>query len=351
MLTPNVIDISEQCSTIDFSKLKSEGIKSVIIRLGVGNTQDKRATEFITEAKRVGLIIHGYHEYQDDVENQIQWSIQNAHKLGLSNNAYYFLKVRSNKNNIKELFRPFYRNWKMNRWNVGLYASVTEFNNFNSDEFERNDIYKWAIKNDDQSIEKMNLLSINSLDGIGKDIDVSGKLNQVININDSIETDPNKDYRVSSGAFVGFDYSTTSIQGGKFLVASPDGVNKIPKLGPDGSFMFNRDDGERILKLIGAEFVPKIRINKNAPSKVPSDYSDGIFYEKVFLDSFQIKVNQGKLGILTTKVIVDANHCYARQQLEIVDSKKPVILLRNGRDNAWKSWTYLLGDEENAGSD
>ena len=102
MLTPNVIDISEQCSTTDFSKLKSEGIKSVIIRLGVGNVQDERAAKFIIGAKNAGLIVHGYHEYQDDVENQIQWSVRNAHKLGLSNNAYYFLKVKSRKN-IEEI--------------------------------------------------------------------------------------------------------------------------------------------------------------------------------------------------------------------------------------------------------
>lgn len=350
MLTPNVIDISEQCSTANFSKLKSEGVKSVVIRLGVGNVQDKRAVEFIKNAQEAGLIVHGYQEYQEGVENQIYWSIQNAHKLGLSNNAYYFLKVRSNKN-IEDVFRPFYRNWKMNRWNVGLYASVTEFNNFNSDEFERNDIYKWAIKTDDQSIEKMNLLNIGFQNGLGNDVDVSGKLIQPIEDRQLTETDPNKEYQVSSGAFVGFDYSTTSIQGGKFLVASPDGINKIPKLGPDGSFMFNRDDGERILKLIGAEFVPKIRINKNALLKAPADYSDGVFYEKVFLDSFQIKSIQGKLGILTTKVIVDDNHCYARQQLEVVDSKKPVTLMRNGRDNVWDDWNYLFGDEENARSD
>ena len=135
------------------------------------------------------------------------------------------------------------------------------------------------------------------------------------------------------------------------MVASPDGINKIPKLGPDGSFMFNRDDGERILKLIGAEFVPKIRINKNALLKAPADYSDGVFYEKVFLDNSQIKVDQGKLGILITKAIVNGNHYYARQQLEIVDSKSPVTLLRNGQDDAWKDWNYLLGDEENARSD
>ena len=351
MLTPNVIDISEQCLTTDFSKLKSEGIKSVIIRLGVGNVQDERAAKFIIGAKNAGLIVHGYHEYQDDVENQIQWSIQNAHKLGLSNNAYYFLKVKNNKN-IEEIFRPFYRNWKMNRWNVGLYAPATEFKNINSAEFERNTIYKWTVKADnDQLNQKMDLLSINSLNGLGKDVDVSGKLIQIIDANESVETNPNKDYQVSSGAFVGFDYSTTSVQGGKFLVASPDGINKIPKLGPDGSFMFNRDDGERILKLIGAEFVPKICINKNALLKAPADYSDGVFYEKVFLDSFQIKSIQGKLGILTTKVIVDDNHCYARQQLEVVDSKKPVTLMRNGRDNVWDDWNYLFGDEENARSD
>lgn len=71
-------------------------------------------------------------------------------------------------------------------------------------------------------------------------------------------TDPNGDYPIKPGAFVGFDYSTTELQGGEMLVASPDGQNKIPKLSPDGQFLFNSNDGDNMWTLIK----PKIQMPK-----------------------------------------------------------------------------------------
>lgn len=63
-------------------------------------------------------------------------------------------------------------------------------------------------------------------------------------------TDPNGDYPIKPGAFVGFDYSTTALRGGVMLVASPNGKDKIPKLGPDGLFMFSIADGDNMWLLL-----------------------------------------------------------------------------------------------------
>lgn len=63
-------------------------------------------------------------------------------------------------------------------------------------------------------------------------------------------TDPNGEYQVKAGAFVGFDYSTTALRGGVMLVASPNGKDKIPKLGPDGLFMFSIADGNNMWLLL-----------------------------------------------------------------------------------------------------
>lgn len=51
-------------------------------------------------------------------------------------------------------------------------------------------------------------------------------------------TDPNGEYPIRAGAFVGFDYSTTALRGGVMLVASPNGKDKLPKLGPDAEMSF-----------------------------------------------------------------------------------------------------------------
>lgn len=63
-------------------------------------------------------------------------------------------------------------------------------------------------------------------------------------------TDPNGDYPIKPGAFVGFDYSTTALRGGVMLVASPNGKDKLPKLGPDGQFIFNIADSNNMWVLI-----------------------------------------------------------------------------------------------------
>lgn len=63
-------------------------------------------------------------------------------------------------------------------------------------------------------------------------------------------TDPNGEYPIRAGAFVGFDYSTTALRGGVMLVASPNGKDKIPKLGPDGLFMFSIADGDNMWLLL-----------------------------------------------------------------------------------------------------
>lgn len=63
-------------------------------------------------------------------------------------------------------------------------------------------------------------------------------------------TDPNGEYPIKAGAFVGFDYSTTALRGGVMLVASPNGKDKLPKLGPDGQFIFNIADSNNMWVLI-----------------------------------------------------------------------------------------------------
>ncbi len=262
MTTPNVVDLSKYQTKaingsmdIDFADLKANGIKAVIIQLGHGVTQDPAAESFIAEANAVGLIVHGYHFFESGHANQVQFSITNAQQLGLSKNAYYFLDMEGNiSGSWSDQFRPFYRNWKMNGWNVGLYASLSKYGLFNMDEFKINHVYKWVADWDvAQAPGIANVWQYNCSTGLGqytnrldKDVDITGKLIQSVKAPEQLETDINGEYPVKAGAFVDFDYSTTKIVGGKMLISSPDGINKIPKLGPDGSFIFNKKDGDRM---------------------------------------------------------------------------------------------------------
>ena len=263
MPSPNVVDLSEyQTKTangkmdIDFADLKANGIQAVILRLGHGNTRDNGVEHFIGQAQRAGLVIHGYHFYEAGINNQVEWSIQNAKELGLAANAYYFLDMEGKlPGNWPEIFRAFYRNWKMADWNVGLYASLSKYSQFDLNEFKTNEVYKWVAAWDaEHAPEIADAWQYNCSTGLGKyslkldkDVDITGKLIQKIEAPGKLETDPDGQYKIKAGAFVGFDYSTTDIVGGKMLVSSPNGVDKIPKLGPDGSFFFNREDAHRML--------------------------------------------------------------------------------------------------------
>lgn len=262
MTTPNVVDLSKYQTKaingsmdIDFADLKANGIKAVIIQLGHGVTQDPSAESFIAKANAVGLIVHGYHFFESGHANQVQFSITNAQQLGLSKNAYYFLDMEGDiSGSWSDQFRPFYRNWKMNGWNVGLYASLSKYGLFNMDEFKTNHVYKWVADWDvAQAPGIADVWQYNCSTGLGKytnkldkDVDITGKLIQSVQTPEQLETDINGEYPVKAGAFVDFDYSTTKIVGGKMLISSPDGINKIPKLGPDGSFIFNKKDGDRM---------------------------------------------------------------------------------------------------------
>lgn len=263
MPSPNVVDLSEYQTKavngkmdIDFANLKANGIKSVILRLGHGNTRDNGVEHFIGQAQRAGLVIHGYHFYEAGINNQVEWSIQNAKELGLAANTYYFLDMEGKiSGKWPEIFRAFYRNWKMAGWNVGLYASLSKYSQFDLNEFKTNEVYKWVAAWDaEHAPEIADAWQYNCSTGLGKyslkldkDVDITGKLIQKIEAPDKLESDPDGQYKIKAGAFVGFDYSTTDIIGGKMLVSSPNGVDKIPKLGPDGSFLFNREDAHRML--------------------------------------------------------------------------------------------------------
>lgn len=263
MPSPNVVDLSEYQTKvvngkmdIDFANLKANGIKSVILRLGHGNTRDNGVEQFIGQAQRAGLVIHGYHFYEAGINNQVEWSIQNAKELGLAANTYYFLDMEGKiSGKWPEIFRAFYRNWKMAGWNVGLYASLSKYSQFDLNEFKTNEVYKWVAAWDaEHAPEIADAWQYNCSTGLGKyslkldkDVDITGKLIQKIEAPDKLESDPDGQYKIKAGAFVGFDYSTTDIIGGKMLVSSPNGVDKIPKLGPDGSFFFNREDAHRML--------------------------------------------------------------------------------------------------------
>lgn len=266
MTTANVVDVSEwQPISIDWANLKANGVKAVVVRIGHGVTRDEHAADHIANATKAGLIVHVYH-YYEGVDGELQYSVNNAKSLNIKPNVYYFLDMEGTiAGSWPSIFESFRKQWAGYGWNTGLYCSLSNYAKFDNATLVKQGVYRWIAAWGSSQPSDADMWQYDSKTGLGsytsaldKDVDISGKLIVAPSTDTITNTDPNGNYELKTGAFVGFDYSTTSLQGGKMLVASPDGKNKIPKLSPDGRFLFNNSDRDNMWTLIK----PKIQMPK-----------------------------------------------------------------------------------------
>lgn len=266
MTTANVVDVSEwQPISIDWANLKANGVKAVVVRIGHGVTRDEHAADHIANATKVGLIVHVYH-YYEGVDGELQYSVNNAKSLNIKPNVYYFLDMEGTiAGSWSSIFKSFRKQWAGYGWNTGLYCSLSNYAKFDDATLVKQGVYRWIAAWGSTQPSNADMWQYDSKTGLGsytsaldKDVDIAGKLIETPDSTVVEPTDPNGNYTIKPGAFVGFDHSTTELQGGEMLVASPDGQNKIPKLSPDGQFLFNNNDGDNMWMLIK----PKIQMPK-----------------------------------------------------------------------------------------
>lgn len=266
MTTANVVDVSEwQPTSIDWANLKANGVKAVVVRIGHGVTRDEHAADHITNATKAGLIVHVYH-YYEGVDGELQYSVNNAKSLNIKPNVYYFLDMEGTiAGSWSSIFESFRKAWVGYGWNTGLYCSLSNYAKFDNATLVKQGVYRWIAAWGSTQPSNADMWQYDSKTGLGsytsaldKDVDIAGKLIKAPDSTVVEPTDPNGNYTIKPGAFVGFDHSTTELQGGEMLVASPDGQNKIPKLSPDGQFLFNNNDGDNMWALIE----PKIQMPK-----------------------------------------------------------------------------------------
>lgn len=258
MTTANVVDVSEwQPTSIDWANLKANGVKAVVVRIGHGVTRDEHAADHIANATKAGLIVHVYH-YYEGVDGELQYSVNNAKSLNIQPNVYYFLDMEGTiAGSWPSIFESFRKQWAGYGWNTGLYCSLSNYAKFDDATLVKQDVYRWIAAWGSTQPSNADMWQYDSKTGLGnytsaldKDVDIAGKLIKEPDSTVVEPTDPNGNYAIKPGAFVGFDHSTTELQGGEMLVASPDGQNKIPKLAPTGAFLFNNADGNNMWTLI-----------------------------------------------------------------------------------------------------
>lgn len=266
MTAASVVDVSEwQPTSIDWANLKTNGVKAVVVRIGHGVTHDKKAADHIANATKAGLIVHAYH-YYEGIDGELQYSVNNAKSLNIQPNVYYFLDMEGTiAGSWSSIFESFREQWAGYGWNTGLYCSLSNYAKFDNATLVKQGVYRWIAAWGSNQPSNVDMWQYDSKTGLGsytsaldKDVDIAGKLIKEPDSTVVEPTDPNGNYIIKPGAFVGFDHSTTELQGGEMLVASPDGQNKIPKLSPDGRFLFNNSDRDNMWTLIK----PKIQMPK-----------------------------------------------------------------------------------------
>lgn len=318
MTAANVVDVSEwQPTSIDWANLKASGVKAVVVRIGHGVTRDEHAADHIANATKAGLIVHVYH-YYEGVDGELQYSVSNAKSLNIQPNVYYFLDMEGTiTGSWPSIFDSFRNQWSTYGWNTGLYCSLSNYAKFDDATLVKQDVYRWIAAWGSNQPSNADMWQYDSKTGLGsyasaldKDVDIAGKLIETPDSTVVEPTDPNGNYDLKPGAFVGFDHSTTELQGGKMLVASPDGQNKIPKLAPTGAFLFNNADGDNMWALIK----PKIDTIKGekgdkgdagAISDTSTDFnnltSEGHYDIRFSPNTGKNGPNEGNCGLLDVK--------------------------------------------------
>lgn len=361
MTAANVVDVSEwQPTSIDWANLKTNGVKAVVVRIGHGVTRDEHAADHIANATKVGLTVHVYH-YYEGVDGELQYSVNNAKSLNIKPNVYYFLDMEGTiAGSWSSIFESFRKQWAGYGWNTGLYCSLSNYAKFDNTTLVKQGVYRWIAAWGSNQPSNADMWQYDSKTGLGsytsaldKDVDIAGKLIKEPDSTVVEPTDPNGNYTIKPGAFVGFDHSTTELQGGEMLVASPDGQNKIPKLSPDGQFLFNNNDGDNMWTLIK----PKIgtikgekgeKGDKGADGTNGKDGKDGQTWQPYIADNgyWHIKMisdtaTQSIVGVLTSgnADILTVNDSYrVNGTISNVPTAEGLLTVRTSGTEVWQTY-------------
>lgn len=358
MTAASVVDVSEwQPTSIDWANLKANGVKAVVVRIGHGVTRDEHAAGHIANATKAGLIVHAYH-YYEGIDGELQYSVNNAKSLNIQPNVYYFLDMEGTiTGSWSSIFESFRKQWAGYGWNTGLYCSLSNYAKFDNATLVKQGVYRWIAAWGSNQPSNVDMWQYDSKTGLGsytsaldKDVDIAGKLIKEPDSTVVEPTDPNGNYIIKPGAFVGFDHSTTELQGGEMLVASPDGQNKIPKLSPDGQFLFNNNDGDNMWTLIK----PKIgtikgekgdkgddgtngKDGKDGQTWQPYIADDGYWHIKMISDT----ATQSIVGVLTSgdADILTVNDSYrVNGTVSNVPTAEGLLTVRTSGTEVWQTY-------------
>ena len=141
MAKVNCIDVSTFQSDVDFNKVKTDGIKAVIIRAGYGREISQKDTEFETHyknAKAAGLKVGAYwYSYADsvsDAEKEAKACLACIKGKNFDMPIYYDLEDSSQtnlgKSTLTAIAKKFCDTVKAAGYRAGVYANLNWFSNY-----------------------------------------------------------------------------------------------------------------------------------------------------------------------------------------------------------------------------
>ena len=135
------VDISEFQQGINFNKMKSDGIKAVIIRAGYGREASQKDSMFESHYKnaksenmKIGVYWYSYADSVGDAEKEAKACLECINNKSLDMPIYYDLEDNSQtklgKAKLTEIAERFCETIKKSNYRAGVYANLNWFNNY-----------------------------------------------------------------------------------------------------------------------------------------------------------------------------------------------------------------------------
>lgn len=141
------LDISAHQGSINFSKVKNDGIKFLIIRSSYSTTEDKRFMSYVEGAKKAGIDIKGVYVFSyalkdSDAKKEADYCIKLMQKAGLGKDVIVFYdfeydsvrygrdhKITLGPKSCQSFTRVFCERVKELGYTAGVYTNIDYYNN------------------------------------------------------------------------------------------------------------------------------------------------------------------------------------------------------------------------------
>ena len=203
------VDISEFQQSINFNKMKNDGIKAVIIRAGYGRESSQKDSMFESHYKnaknanlKIGVYWYSYADSVNDAEKEARACLECIKSKSLDMPIYYDLEDNSQtklgKEKLTEMAERFCETIKRSNYKAGVYANLNWFNNYLDYDKLKSKYSIWLAQYNsvnELSCDIWQNSSTGRVSGYGKNIDTNIIFNENVFENVKVEK-PTLTYRV-----------------------------------------------------------------------------------------------------------------------------------------------------------